>query len=250
MSWVIKLSSTHLHRLIMSYPCLIHVHICQDIPRLPRVVGKGHVQDEHLQDAGSQLLRLDGWAGGQVANVSVMPKIVEGRTQGVVNIPGAEWLSNLPKLSKTPKGTAKCGTSKEVPCQIRTCGIWINAKPGQTITPRPFEEWSAKFPCPMTEWLLLHPFTFHGNVQQSEVILKSTEATNALFIALSGSNCLLGGSKQAFGSESVTQSTDPSHLIPMTGACRFSAVISPLINCFGPSGYTPQQSDPFQQPSN
>ena len=57
---------------------------------------------------------------------------------------------------------------------------------------------------------------------------------------LSGSNCLLGGSKQAFDSESVTQSTDPSHLIPMTGACRFSAVISPLINCFGPSGYTPQ----------
>ena len=79
------LSSTHLHRLFMCYQC----YPCSYLPR-PRDVGKGHVQEEHLQDAGSQLLRLDGRAGGQVANVSVMPKIVEGRTQGVVNIPGAE----------------------------------------------------------------------------------------------------------------------------------------------------------------
>ena len=49
----------------------------------------------------------------------------------------------------------------------------------------------------------------------------------------------------------VSDSKYPSHLIPMTGACRFSEVMSPLINCFGPSGYTPQQSDtPFQPQSN
>ena len=37
----------------------------------------------------------------------------------------------------------------------------------------------------MTERLLLHPFTFHVNARQSDVILESNEATKAFFIALS-----------------------------------------------------------------